>query len=182
MRLGQAFWSRDPSLSSKFTANDFPTLQSQCTGSEDHASILQATMELTQLLHNTHDILYSSHARTQELILAGDYARYLDDFQKALLKWSGSWRTLRASPKIKSVRIDTSVRIPLPVCQCIRLPSHRHHKGTRSTKLNQKSAEHESAKGMSFSSRYYGHTRGSLRLRSSSCCKGGFNGYESSRS
>lgn len=101
VRLGQAFWSRGPSLSSKFTAKDFPSLQTNSTGGEDHASVLQATMDLTQLLHNAHDILYSSHARTQELILAGDYNRYLDDFHKALLSWDETWHHLASSPRIK---------------------------------------------------------------------------------
>lgn len=60
-------------------------------------------MELTQLLHNTHDILYSSRARTSELALAGDYSRYLDDFQKALLIWNNAWKDLAVSPRIKCV-------------------------------------------------------------------------------
>jgi hypothetical protein len=103
VRLGQSFWSRGPALSSKFTAKDFPSLQPDSTGGEDHASVLQATMELTQLLHNIHDILYSSRARTLELALAGDYGRYLDDFQKALLVWNNAWKDLTVSPRIKCV-------------------------------------------------------------------------------
>lgn len=103
VRLGQSFWSRGPALSSKFTAKDFPSLLPESTGGEDHASILQATMELTQLLHNTHDILYSSRARTLELAMAGDYGRYLDDFQKALLTWNNAWKNLTVSPRIKCV-------------------------------------------------------------------------------
>lgn len=103
VRLGQSFWSRGPALSSKFTAKDFPSLQPDSTGGQDHASVLQATMELTQLLHNTHDILYSSRARTLELAMAGDYGRYLDDFQKALLIWNNTWKNLTVSPRIKCV-------------------------------------------------------------------------------
>jgi len=60
-------------------------------------------MELTQLLHNIHDILYSSRARTLELVLAGDYARYLDDFQTALLSWNDAWANLVLSSRIKCV-------------------------------------------------------------------------------
>lgn len=71
------------------------------TDVDDQASVLQATMELTQLLHNAHDILYSSRARTQELILAGDYNRYLDDFEKALTSWDDTWHNLALSPRIK---------------------------------------------------------------------------------
>lgn len=100
VRLGQAFWSRGPSLSSNFTAQDFPTLQPAITGEDDQASVLQATMELTQLLHNAHDILYSSQARTQELISAGDYNRYLDDYQKALSSWREVWHNLVLTSKI----------------------------------------------------------------------------------
>lgn len=90
-------------MSSRFTAKDFPTLQPRIAGEDDQASVLQATMELTQLLHNAHDILYSSQARTQELISAGDYNRYLDDFQKALSSWNEVWQNLVLTSRIKCV-------------------------------------------------------------------------------
>jgi len=99
--MGQSFWSRGPSLSTKFTANDFPSLQPVSTAEDDHAAVLQATIELTQLLHNVHDILYTSKSRTLEIMFMGDYSRYLDDFLKALIAWDQIWGTLEVSPKLK---------------------------------------------------------------------------------
>lgn len=99
VRMGQSFWSRGPSLSTRFTANDFPSLQARAN-QEDYASILQATIELTQLLHNSHDILYSSRARTLGMSLAGDYSRYLDDLLKALLMWQAAWADLSVDPRL----------------------------------------------------------------------------------
>jgi hypothetical protein len=84
VRMGQSFWSRGPSLSTKFTAADFPTLHPSSSTEEDYAFILEATIELTQLLHNAHDVLYTSRSRTLEIMQMGDYSRYLDDFMKSL--------------------------------------------------------------------------------------------------
>lgn len=50
VRLGQSFWSRGPSLSAHFTAKDFPSIQpaaGDTERTEDYASVLQATLELT---------------------------------------------------------------------------------------------------------------------------------------
>ena len=68
--------------------------------------VLQATIELTQLLHNAHDILYSSKERTANMILRGDYNRYLDDFRTSLSAWKTRWSALKASPKL-----DCTLRI-----------------------------------------------------------------------
>lgn len=70
--MQQSFWSRGPSLSTKFTSTDFPTLQPVVPGDDDRASILHATVELTQLLHNADEILYSSPERTVEMMRTGD--------------------------------------------------------------------------------------------------------------
>jgi hypothetical protein len=103
VRLGQSFWSRGPSLAAKFTAQDFPTLQ-PCpeNNHEDYASILQASMELVQILHNAHAILYSSKERTLAMVYEGHYARYLDDFRIAATAWHSTWSGLPVSPSIKS--------------------------------------------------------------------------------
>ncbi|EMT62979.1 C6 transcription factor [Fusarium oxysporum II5] len=103
VRLGQSFWSRGPSLSSSFTARDFPSLR-QLHGMEggDLASVLHSTLELTQILYNAHGILYSSASRTLSLIRDGDYARYMDDFSKATTTWHTAWSDIEAPPKIKS--------------------------------------------------------------------------------
>ena len=100
--MGQSFWSRGPSLSTKFTATDFPTLQSSSSSGDDYASVLQATIELTQLLHNVHGILYTSKSRTLEIMHMGDYSRYLDDFLQSLAAWDQTWGPLDVSPKVKS--------------------------------------------------------------------------------
>jgi hypothetical protein len=99
--MGQSFWSRGPSLSTKFTTSDFPTLQPSSDAEEDYASLLQATIDLTQLLHNAHGILYSSKARTMDMMRVGDYSRYLDDFAKALSAWYQVWDGLGVSPKLR---------------------------------------------------------------------------------
>ncbi|KAE8345152.1 hypothetical protein BDV24DRAFT_171090 [Aspergillus arachidicola] len=103
VRLGQSFWSRGPSLAAKFAAHDFPTLQ-PCpeNDNEDYASVLQASMELIQILHNAHAILYSSKERTLAMVYEGHYARYLDDFRNAATTWHSTWSTLAVSPSIKS--------------------------------------------------------------------------------
>lgn len=102
VRMGQSFWSRGPSLSTRFTADDFPSLQLIQDSQHSYASVLQATIELTQLLHNVHDILYSAKARTLQMMLSGDYNRYLDDFRRALSTWQDCWGNLKASPKLHS--------------------------------------------------------------------------------
>lgn len=95
VRLGQSFWSRGPSLSSNFTAKDFPSLQHLPNiEGVDYANVLHSTLELTQILHNVQDILYSSRERTLTLVFAGDYSRYLEDFQKAATVWYDTWNPL----------------------------------------------------------------------------------------
>lgn len=103
VRLGQSFWSRGPSLAAKFTAKDFPTLQPHPeTENEDYASLLEASMELIQLLHNAHAILYSSKERTLSMVYEGYYARHLDDFHTAAKTWHSKWSDFPASPRVKS--------------------------------------------------------------------------------
>ncbi|OJD32323.1 alpha-ketoglutarate-dependent-dichlorophenoxyacetate dioxygenase [Diplodia corticola] len=110
-RLGQSFWSRGPSLSSQFTAKDFPSLRpggrSGRDDEEDYASALHATIDLTQILHNAHATLYSSPSRTLAMIHDGDYARYLDDLLRATDTWHSTWATMHASHKVKSTILLT---------------------------------------------------------------------------
>lgn len=100
-RLGQSFWSRGPSLSTRFTAKDFPTLTTLPGCGENYTSVLEATIELTQILHNAHAILYSSQERTRIMVRDGDYSRYLDDFQRAAQSWHTTWRDIQVSTKLK---------------------------------------------------------------------------------
>ncbi|KAL7809325.1 hypothetical protein V8C44DRAFT_334191 [Trichoderma aethiopicum] len=102
VRLGQSFWSRGPSLSTRFTSKDFPSLQPISHGSQDdYASVHQATMELIQLMHNVQGILYASPKRTLAIVQDGDYSRYLDDFQRAATNWQATWSGLAVSPRVK---------------------------------------------------------------------------------
>lgn len=103
MRMGQSFWSRGPSLSSKLTNKDFPNLKSlPGMEEEDFASALQAKTELTQILYNAHGILYSSTERTLTMVNDGDYARYLDDFQRSITNWYSAWNGGNYSPNVRA--------------------------------------------------------------------------------
>lgn len=58
-------------------------------------------MELTQIMHNVQAILYASPKRTLAMVHDGDYSRYLDDFQRAVMNWHTTWGDLSVSPKLK---------------------------------------------------------------------------------
>lgn len=100
--MGQAFWCRGPSLSVRFTAQDFPSLQPCSPADEDMASWVQAQVELTTLFGNVHDILYASRSRTAELMVRGDYTKYVDDMHQALLAWQSVWHSISVSPHLRS--------------------------------------------------------------------------------
>ncbi|KAL3295560.1 transcriptional activator [Colletotrichum asianum] len=102
IRMGQAFWSRGPALSARFTADDFPSLQPQYTSGEDFASLLQAQVELTTLFGNAHDIIFASKQRTGELMTRGDYTKYIDDASRAIVAWDLVWNGLTCSQHLKS--------------------------------------------------------------------------------
>lgn len=100
--MGQAFWCRGPALSARFTANDFPALQPRHSYDEDFASLIQAQVELTTLFGNAHDILFASRSRTAEIMMRGDYTKYVDDTSKAMYAWKHAWTSLAVSPHLKS--------------------------------------------------------------------------------
>ncbi|KAM0342941.1 hypothetical protein ACHAPU_009059 [Fusarium lateritium] len=102
IRMGQAFWCRGPALSARFTARDFPALQPTRPRDEDFASFIQAQVELTTLFGNAHDILFASRSRTAELMMRGDYTKYVDDTTKAMYAWQHAWTSLAVSPHLKS--------------------------------------------------------------------------------
>ncbi|EIT77320.1 hypothetical protein AO1008_08873 [Aspergillus oryzae 100-8] len=91
IQMGQAFWCRGPGLSTRFTIEDYPYLRPQKADGVDYASFVQAQVELTTIFGNIHDILYASKTRTVQLILMGDYTKYLDDSSKALAMWKAAW-------------------------------------------------------------------------------------------
>ena len=105
--MGQAFWCRGPSLSSRLTARDFPALQPRSPGDDDFASLLQAQLELTTLFGNAHDILFASRSRTLELMRRGDYCKYIDDTAQAMAAWQEAWGSVPVSQHLRSCLILT---------------------------------------------------------------------------
>ena len=75
-------------------SQDFPSLEPQSAGDDDHASILQATLGLTQLFTNVHDVLYSGMGSSFRMMLIGPYVKYVDDFRQAIGNWKSVWGTL----------------------------------------------------------------------------------------
>ncbi|OKL64725.1 hypothetical protein UA08_01076 [Talaromyces atroroseus] len=101
VRIGRAFWSRGPGPMTGFVSHDFPSLQPVTEGDEDYAKIIQATLELTQLYNNVHEILYSGMRTSNQMMLMGDYIKYADDFRTAISRWNQTWGCLNCSPHIK---------------------------------------------------------------------------------
>jgi len=93
IRIGRGFWSRGPGPMTTLRKEDFPSLQPRAPGAEDYASIFQATLELTMLFSNVHDVLYSnpSGMRTH---LTGGYIKFIDDFRSAIYGWNSVYGTL----------------------------------------------------------------------------------------
>lgn len=91
VRIGRAFWSRGPGPMTGFVSQDFPSLQPVTEGDEDYAKIIQATLELTQLYGNVHEILYSGMRTSNQMMLMGDYIKYADDFRTAISRWNRTW-------------------------------------------------------------------------------------------
>ncbi|TKA60744.1 hypothetical protein B0A49_10230 [Cryomyces minteri] len=81
---------------------DFPLLQPQTPGDEDYASIFQATLELTMLFSNVHDVLYSNPGSSFRSHLSGGYIKYIDDFRSAIYGWKSVWGTLTCAPHLKA--------------------------------------------------------------------------------
>lgn len=94
VRTGKGFWSRGPGPLSGLKAADFPTLQPAVQDGDNYALIFQATLELTQIFSNVHDILYSSKGHSWKEMLEGRYAKYLDDFRTSIRGWNDVWGTL----------------------------------------------------------------------------------------
>ncbi|OQN97047.1 hypothetical protein B0A48_16851 [Cryoendolithus antarcticus] len=102
IRLGRAFWSRGPGPLTTLRKEDFPMLAPLKPGDEDHASIFQATLELTLLFSNVHDVLYSNPGNSMRSHLSGGYIKYIDDFRSAIYGWKSVWGTLTCSPALKA--------------------------------------------------------------------------------
>lgn len=101
VRIGRAFWSRGPGPMTGLSSRDFPTLQPAQPGDEDYGKIFQATLDLTQLYSNVHDVLYSGMRTSGQMMLMGDYVKYVDDFRTALDRWYNTWGRISCSQHIK---------------------------------------------------------------------------------
>lgn len=101
VRIGRAFWSRGPGPMTGLSSRDFPTLQPTNPGDEDYAKIFQATLDLTQLYSNVHDVLYSGMRTSGQMMLMGDYVKYVDGFRQSLTRWHERWSGLQCSKHIK---------------------------------------------------------------------------------
>ncbi|EXJ90122.1 hypothetical protein A1O3_03191 [Capronia epimyces CBS 606.96] len=101
VRIGKAFWSRGPGPMTGLSSQDFPSLQPFSPGDEDYAKIMQATLDLTQLYSNVHDVLYSGMRTSGQMMLMGDYVKYVDDFRMGIARWNTTWGKLDCSPHIK---------------------------------------------------------------------------------
>lgn len=102
IRLGRAFWSRGPGPLTTLRKQDFPMLAPALPGDEDLASIFQATLELTLLFSNVHDVLYSNPGNSMRSHLSGGYIKYIDDFRSAIYGWKSVWGSLTCSPNLKA--------------------------------------------------------------------------------
>lgn len=94
VRIGRAFWSRGPGPMTGLVSQDFPSLQPIHEGDEDYAKVFQALLDLTQLYGNVHDVLYSGMRTSNQMMLMGDYVKYVDDFRAAILRWNRNWGNL----------------------------------------------------------------------------------------
>jgi hypothetical protein len=95
VRIGRAFWSRGPGPMTGLVSKDFPSLQPLVSGDEDYAKIFQATLDLTQLYGNVHDVLYSGMRASSQMMLMGEYVKYIDDFRVAISRWNRVWGKLK---------------------------------------------------------------------------------------
>lgn len=118
VRIGRAFWSRGPGPMTGLVSQDFPSLQPVNDGDEDYAKIFQATLDLTQLYGNVHDVLYSGMRTSNQMMLMGDYVKYVDDFRAALLRWKSNWGSLACMLKCRRYSRE-------PCISCSLLMSHR---------------------------------------------------------
>ncbi|KAF2139006.1 uncharacterized protein K452DRAFT_233226 [Aplosporella prunicola CBS 121167] len=103
IRIGKAFWSRGPGPLTTLRRENYPSLLPKNPNDEDYASIFQATLELTSLFSNVHDVLYSNVGTSFRSHLSGSYIKFIDDFRAATYGWKAVWGTLTCSPHLKAM-------------------------------------------------------------------------------
>ncbi|KAG9674576.1 hypothetical protein KCU95_g16492, partial [Aureobasidium melanogenum] len=101
IRIGRAFWSRGPGPGLAIRKEDYP-YQPQNPGDEDFPRLFQATLELTLLFSNVHDVLYSSPGNSLRNHLTGGYYIKID-FRSAYYGWNAVYGTMTCSPNLKAM-------------------------------------------------------------------------------
>lgn len=86
----------------------FPSLQPQSAEEDNYANIMQATMELTQLYGNVHDVLYSGMGSSMKMMLMGSYVKYVDDFRMSIHRWKSVWGTLTCKSAQSTIVFPTA--------------------------------------------------------------------------
>lgn len=104
IRIGRAFWSRGPGPLTTLRKEDFPSLQPQGPHEDDYSTIFQATLELTMLFSNVHDVLYSNPSGVRSH-LSGGYIKFIDDFRSAIYGWNSVYGTLTCSQNLKATLV-----------------------------------------------------------------------------
>lgn len=111
LRTGLAFWSRGPALCfqgfsdisqtgeaaarENFRYMLLASAEQPPEDAYDSASMMQATIELTQIMTNAHEVLFSTPSRTSALVGKGEYFKFLDHFRRALESFCMVWKTKR---------------------------------------------------------------------------------------
>ena len=101
VRIGKAFGSRGLGPMTGLSSQDYPSLQRINPVDEDYARIFQATLDLTQLYSNVHEVLYSGMRTRGQTMHVDDYVKYVDEFKSAIAHWNRIWGTLICSKHIK---------------------------------------------------------------------------------
>lgn len=95
IRVGKPFWHRSPGMTIQHLhsdpADDFPQLRKIEGLQDDYAAYLQCLMQLTQVLSNAHDLLYSSKSHSFAIARAEQYYKTVDDFATALSRFRDKW-------------------------------------------------------------------------------------------
>ncbi|KAF2157506.1 hypothetical protein K461DRAFT_273688 [Myriangium duriaei CBS 260.36] len=104
IRIGRGFWSRGPGPLTTLRKEDFPSLHPQSPNEDDYSAIFQATLELTMLFSNVHDVLYSNPSGFRSH-LSGGYIKFIDDFRSAIYGWNSVYGTLTCSQNLKATLV-----------------------------------------------------------------------------
>ncbi|KAI5478716.1 DUF250 domain contaning protein [Pseudohyphozyma bogoriensis] len=101
-RTGKAFWLRGHSFSVPGeggpiaqATKKFPSLRFIPDVQDDFASLIQAYLELTQILSSAHNVFHQPRDRASLNDQAGLYSKYLDEFARSLDGFKNLWQAKR---------------------------------------------------------------------------------------